>query len=163
MRTGGELVPEELVGPVGYSSWWLVLAIAALVLVAAYYAVVTWWGLHGRDDERGPRRGGDVRTVRQRHLEELARIEREVGAGELAHRDGHQRLSATLRSYVAEVTPINAPVLALADLREEAPPELAEAIELMYPPEFAPDDLGGAERAFGEAANRARTLVETWS
>jgi len=155
--------PDELVDPVSYSSLWLWLAVVGLVVVVAYYLLVAW---AGRRRPEVPRQGGDVATVRQRHLGELERIEREVASGSLPAREGHQQLSTTLRSYVAEVTPVNAPVLALDDLRRRAGelgPQLVDALEVMYPPEFAPDDVGGAERAFDDAARRARTLVETWS
>ncbi|WP_028660532.1 hypothetical protein [Nocardioides insulae] len=153
--------PDELVDPVGYSSWWALFGVLAVLAVVVYYVVVSLWGRPWRRRTE-QRRGGDVGTVRAQHLEQLDAVESAVAAGSLAARVAHQQLSTILRSYVAQVTPIEAPVMTLEELRADAPAELAEAIEVMYPPEFAPDDLGGADRAFGEAAHRARSLVTRW-
>jgi hypothetical protein len=86
-----------------------------------------------------------------------------VRGGGLSARDGHQQLSATVRSYVGTVTALPAQTMALADFRARAPRPLTDAIELMYPPEFAPDDVGQARERFDEALRQARGLVATWS
>lgn len=145
----------ELTGPIGYSGWWPVLAIAAVLLVVAYYSGVAWWA------RRRPAVGdGDVR---REHLDRLDRIEADLGSGRISARAAHQRLSATVRSYVGEVSELPAPTLTLADLRRSGPPQLAEAIELMYPPEFAPGEQGRADERFGEALRRSRELVSSWT
>jgi hypothetical protein len=53
--------------------------------------------------------------------------------------------------------------MALADFRAHAPQALTDAIEVMYPPEFAPDDIGQARERFDDALHRGRRLVTSWS
>ena len=156
MHAGGELQ-----GPVDYGDRWLVVAVVAVVLVALYYLVVLWWG-------RGRRPRGDVDTrdldgLRATHLERIDAIERDVTTGTSTPRLGHQRLSETVRSYVGAVSPLPASTLGLTELRRSGSSDLADAIELMYPPEFAADDRGEADVRFGDAVARARWLVTTWT
>lgn len=154
-------LPDEFTGPVAYGDRWLVLVCVLVVAVLAYY-VVTWW------ITRPPRVPGiarahvDVPGVRVDHLSSIDRIVARVRAGALPAREGHQQLSEVVRSYVATVTTLPARTMALADFRARAPQELVDAIELMYPPEFAPDTALATD-SFDAAVDHARRLVGTWS
>jgi len=159
----GDELPDELQAPVGYDGPWLWLVVGGLVLVAVYYAAVWWLTRTGRSFGGGGIRRRDVPDARREHLLRLDRVEQEVAAGTLPVRVGHQRISETVRSYVGTVSSLPAPTMALADLRAHAPRELVEAVELMYPPEFAPADVGQATKRFAEALHRARRLVLRWS
>lgn len=154
---------DEFNGPVAYGDRWLWLALLALCLVAVYYLAVVWF----TRDRSGPGAvswtRADVPSVRQEHLDRIARIEAAVRADQVPARDGHQQLSETVRSYVGAVSTLPAPTMTLADFRRQAPRPLTEAIELMYPPEFAPDDVGQARERFDDAVARARQLVASWS
>ena len=108
-------------------------------------------------------RSEDVPTARSQHLARIDRIEAEVGAGRLPARDGHQQLSETVRSWAEVVTRLPALTMTLSDFRRQAPWALTETIELMYPPEFAPDDVGEALERFDAAVAKARQLVTSWS
>ena len=155
-------LPEEFTGPVGYSHLWLWLAVAGVALVALYYLVV--W-LLTRPRRTGPTMWGrmtDVPNARRDHLQRIDAIEAEVRAGRLAARTGHQQLSEVVRSYVEAVSALPARTMALADFRAHAPAPLADAIELMYPPEFAPDPPVAQER-FEQAVRDSRRLVASWS
>jgi hypothetical protein len=153
---------DEFNGPVAYGDRWLWFALLGLVLVAGYYLAVLWF-----TRERKPATvlwgQADVPTARRKHLERIDRIEADVRSGQVAAREGHQQLSETVRSYVGAVSTLPAPTMALADFRRQAPRPLTDAIELMYPPEFAPDEVGEARERFDGAVDHARRLVASWS
>lgn len=162
-------LPREFHGPISHSSLWLWLALAALAAVAVYYAGVTWWGRPRRTTapaEPVPAPAPPPVDPRPGHLAELDRIAREVADGRLPARVGHQEVSRTVRSYVSAVSPLPADRMTLADLRSVAHGNrtilLADAIELMYPPSFAPSEEGRAAERFPEAVIRARQLVTSW-
>lgn len=153
---------DEFNGPVAYGDRWLWFALVALLLVACYYVIVVWVT---RDRPLSAVAGDrpDVAGTRRRHLDRITLIEEAVGSGRVSARDGHQQLSETVRSYVGAVSSIPAPTMTLADFRHQAPRPLVEAIEIMYPPEFAPDDVGEAHERFDAAVLKARQLVTSWS
>ena len=168
MPAGADLVaaeglPEEFSGPVAYGDRWLWVALIGLLLVVGYYVAVLWLTRARRAGAPDRRAGVDVPSARRTHLERIDRIEAEVRAGRLSARDGHQQLSETVRSYVGTVSSLPAPTMALADFRARAPRPLTDAIEVMYPPEFAPDDVGQARERLDDALRRARQLVTSWS
>lgn len=168
MPGAGEL-PEEFTGPVAYADRWLWIAIALVVAVVVFY-VLTWWLT------RAPRPPAprpvvrDVASTRARHLAEIDEVVTAVAAGRLTPREGHQRLSSTVRSYVEEVSGLPARSMALADFRAQAPGSLQDlvgAIELMYPPEFSPEGSAESDGAVASAtvdaaAQRARAVVAGW-
>ncbi len=155
-------LPEEFAGPVGYAGHWLWIAIIGAVLVVVYYLAV-WLFTRPRRMRTGSMFGrmADVPNARRDHLARIDRIEAEVRSGQLDARDGHQQLSEVVRSYVEEVSSLPARTMALVDFRAHAPAALADTIELMYPPEFAPD--GEAQERFDRALREARRLVASWS
>lgn len=157
-------LPREFHGPVAHSAVWLWLAIGALLLVMLYYAAVTWWARPRRTAPAAPPPPppGPRPDPRATSLDELARIEQDVVAGRIAARAGHQQVSATVRRYVGAVSGLPADRMALADLRHAGVVSLADAVELMYPPSFAPSEEGRAAELFPEAVRRARQLVVTW-
>ena len=154
---------DEFNGPVAYADRWLWLALLGLLLVVAYYLAVLWLTRDRSTVRPVPWSHADVVSVRRQHLDRIDRIEAEVRAGEASARDGHQRLSETVRSYVGAVSTLPAPTMALSDFRRQGPRPLIDAIELMYPPEFAPDDVGEAQQRFDQAVYQARRLVASWS
>lgn len=154
-------LPDEFSGPVEYADRWLVLAVVLVVLVLVYYAAA-WWLTRAPRVPTIARPGVDVPSAQAEHLSRIDRVVAQVGAGELTARDGHQQLSEVMRSYVAAVTTLPARTMALADFRARAPQELIDAIELMYPPEFAPDDALADDR-FDAAVDQARNLVGSWT
>ncbi len=145
---------DELQQPVGYDDRWLWLALLTLVVAVVYYVVVLWW--------TRPRRSRPRRSPRRAHLSRLADIEAAVADGRIDAREGHQRISATVRSFVAEASGVPATAMTLADLERDGPEPLAEVISLVYPPEFGADE-SHAQQAFGPAIGHARELVSTWT
>lgn len=160
MLAAAEL-PDEFTGPVAYDDRWLWIAVALGAAVVLYY-LLAWWLTRRPRVPRLERVAVDVPDVRRTHLDLIDRIDARVRAGELEPRAGHQQLSEVVRSYVAAVTTLPAQTMALADFRARAPHELVAVIELVYPPEFAPDDAIARE-LFDTAVVRARGLVADWS
>lgn len=149
---------DELADPVSYEPVWWVVAAALLVTVLAWNLGVAWWGRPHRVRTAAPE-VADLDDVRRRHLAELDRVEAEVRAGRMALREGFQALSATARSFVHETSDVPARYLALADLRRADVPLVVAAVEVMYPPEFAPDAGQASEAELAEALRRARQVV----
>jgi len=161
LSAGEQPLPEELAGPVDYSGTWLTLALVGIALVVVYYGAV-WLLTRPRTE---PEAAVDM-TTRGRHLSRIDALAQEVRAGRVAPRLAHQELSGLVRGYVEEVSDLPARTMALADLRDRAPRALVDAIAVMYPPEFAPDDDPAAREAardsFERAVDDARTVVESW-
>jgi hypothetical protein len=150
----------ELNGPVGYGSVWTVLALALVAVVVAYYVAVALWA-RGEDPEPEQRRGSGVGGVRKKHLDELSRIESAVAAGRMPVRVAFHQLSRTVRAFAAEASDVPATSMALADLRADGPARLADAVESMYPPSFAPEDATAED--FRRSLREARELVASWT
>jgi hypothetical protein len=162
-------LPDEFHGPIGHSDLWLWLALLALAVVALYYAGVSWWARPRRTPAPAapvPAPAPPPTDPRPAHLAELDRIAREVADRTIPARVGHQAVSRTVRSYVGAVSPLPADRMTLSDLRSVATGTrtvlLADAVELMYPPSFAPGEEGHATERFAEAMARAQHLVRTW-
>lgn len=153
-------LPEEFSGPLDYSGQWTWWAIAALVLIPLYYGVVLLL-------TRMPRpAAGDLRITpdaRAGFLLRVDQIEEQVRSGELTARSGHQLLSEVVRGYVEQASGLPASTMSLADFRLRAAGPLVEAIEVMYPPEFAPDRDGGAHEQFASALVHARGVIGAWT
>jgi len=168
MPAAGDLIraaelQDEFNGPVAYGDRWIWYALIALVLVGVYFLAVVWFTRERSAAGGIVWSGADVPSARRAHLDRIDRIETEVRGGTLPARDGHQQLSETVRSYVGTVSALPAPTMTLSDFRRRAPWALTETIELMYPPEFAPDDVGEARERFDTAVDKARRLVMSWS
>lgn len=154
-------LPAEFSGPVGYFDRWLWFALLGVAVVIAYY-LLTWWLTRERPVPEEPAAPTQDLDVQGRHLAAIDRIETDVRSGALALREAHQQLSETVRSYVDLVTHLPARTMSLADFKRTAPGQLADTIELMYPPEFAPGEEGRPEDRFDLALARARKLVSAW-
>ena len=165
MRGGAELIAAQLVaaelpaefhGPVGFWGLWPWLAVAAVVLVIAYY-LAAWLATRpaagsGDSEQRTVPLG-----VQERYLARLEAQRVAVESGEIAARTGHQRISVVIRHFVEETTGLPATRLSLADVRQSAP-ALAQVLAVLYPPEFAPDEAV-ARTEFASALAEARRLI----
>jgi hypothetical protein len=154
----------ELTEPVGYAAWLPVVAVALPLLVLAWYAGVAWC-TRERTPDRGPA-WLRLRRARRAHLAELERVEAARRRGEIDVRGAIQAVSATARSFVASVSPLDARTMNLAQLRASAPEPLVTVVDAVYPPAFSPSRDAGAGRAdeerLVEALAEARWLIEGW-
>lgn len=149
---------RELTEPVTYSPWWLLLAVVLPVMVVAWYAGVTWWGR-----ERRARRGWHHLAVARRdHLKRLDQVQAAVVSGEMSPRTAHQEISALVRSFVASVSPVDARSMSLEQLRSTTSAEVADVVELIYPPAFQPGDQGEPIERLAQALREARSVISKW-
>jgi hypothetical protein len=151
---------DEFVGPVGYSGplTWLPLVLVACVI--AYYA----WALTHREpveetDNRPAK--NPVDAAKTKRLADIDRIDNAVRLGRMPVRIAFQQLSVALRGFVGDVTDLPARSMTAGELREATDPRVADAIEAMYAPEFAPDDALAED--FERSVRGARELVRAWT
>jgi hypothetical protein len=152
---------DEFVGPVGYSGplTWLPLVLVACVI--AYYA----WVLTRRepveetDDFRPVKNPLDA--AKTKRLADIDRIDNAVRLGRMPVRIAFQQLSVAVRGFVGDVTDLPARSMTAGELREATDPRVADAIEAMYTPEFAPDDALAED--FETSVRSVRELVRTWT
>lgn len=154
-------IAQEFVGPVAYGAPWTWLPFLIVALVAAYYAWVVFGGRVVEPEEEFVSAKTPADTARGRRLAEVDRIDQSVRSGALTTREGFQRLSATVRAFVGEVTDVPARAMTLEELRASADPRVTEAIAVMYPPEFAPE--AASPEAFARSVAQARELVRSWT
>lgn len=153
---------DEFVGPAAYGGPWTWLPYVLVLGVAAYYAWVLLGGRRTSEPEeefvssRNP-----VDAVRGRRLQEIDRIDQAVRAGQMPLRVGFQKLSAQVRTFVGEVTDVPARAMTLEELRASPHQRVAEAIAVMYPPEFAPGEASVED--FVRSVQQARELVRSWT
>jgi hypothetical protein len=152
---------DELVEPVSYSPWLVVLVVALPLVVLAWYVGVAVWF----SDPGGlslPRRVR-LSAARRRHLGRLEQLRRAVEEGRVPVRDAHQEISAVVRSFVTETGAVDARSMSLEQLREAELPRVAELVSLVYPPAFAPGEQGQPQERFGPALREAKGIVREWT
>ena len=152
MLAAGDLQP-----PVGYDDRWLLLAVASVLVVAAYY-LLAWWLTRPRREPRAKRPA----APREQSLAALDRIERSVADRAISAREAHQQISRVVRQFVTAASGLPAETMTLTSLRRGGPEQLAELVAVLYPPEFGPGDEP-ARRELGTALAQARELVTTWT
>jgi hypothetical protein len=151
---------EELTDPVSYSGVWTAVAVVLPLLVLAWYAGVTWV-TRDRTVSHQPEWFRVWRT-RRAHLHRLERIKVSRERGDLSTRRAHQEVSATVRSFVAEVGGLDARAMNLEQLRASGVPQVVAVVELVYPAAFGPEEGGDDEQRLGSALADARELVTAW-
>ncbi len=146
--------PADLYEPVGYSPVWAIVAASVLAAVLVYFAVVLWL-------TRAPR-PVSVSRERRRHLRRLSGVVRDVGAGALSAREGHQQVSVTVRSFAEAVGSWPASSMTLGSLRPVVPEELTELLDFLYEPAFSGDEVL-AVKHFDTSVERAREVLSSWT
>ncbi len=151
---------EEITDPVSYAAVWTIVAVFLPMLVVAWYAGVTW-ATRDRTVSHQPE-WFRVWRARRAHLRELERISVARDRGELSTRLAHQEVSATVRSFVAEVGDVDTRAMNLEQLRASEVPQVVAVVELVYPPAFRPGEGGDDETRLDAALSDARELVSAW-
>lgn len=152
----------DLQGPAEYSAVWAILAIAGVVGVVTYYVAVLWWTRTRRTPTPTRPEIAPARGARRRHLRELDAVARRVRDGQISARQGHQEISATVRSFAQTMNGLPASSMTLSTLRDAGPRPLTDLVELLYAPAFAGDEADAAE-CFDQVLSQARQVVTSWS
>jgi hypothetical protein len=157
---------DELYPPAQYGWGWMLLAIGILLLLITAAWLVVLLTRPRRADTTGdvtqpPLRTEDVLSqLRTEYFAEIEKIETDYRERRLSPRDANLQLSRVVRTFVNEYSGLEAPVLALDDLRARGVhPALLDAMGRHYYPSIfrqGPpiDPIAGAEAA--------RTVVRTW-
>lgn len=146
--------------PVGYSPWWPLAGAGLLVLCLAWFAWV-WASTRAGacapvPDFVAPR---NPDSVRARYRALIAAIEEKYDAGMFSAREAHRELSLAVRTFVHEMTGVQAHRMTLAQLRRHQLHLAADAVELFYPGEFARDS---GHLTVAASAHAARQVVASW-
>lgn len=150
----------QFYGPLGYSGFWLFLGLALA-------AAAVGWVVYAMVSTRPPRRIADFSIPRFRaspglrrlYLGQIDEVSELLAAGEIGPRTAVQELSRIVREFVQEATGVKASRMTLLELRRQAPPGVAAAVERFYPGEFSAPGEPDAEAAVGAA----RTVVGSWT
>ena len=147
---------DELTGPLGYSGWLLLTAVAAVLVVAGLWAFLGWDRWAGRRRRRPLAPPPDLR---QRTLDRIDVVQAAVADGRLDPRHAAAELSRLVRGYVGTVTGRPVSSMTLADLRASGLPRIPDLVAVLYPPQFAPD----AQPDTLALVDLAREVVTTWA
>lgn len=153
----------EVFGPQSYSPLWLVTGLLALLLVLGWPVLVVWFTRPRPPKPTPPPPPPDPDQFRAECLARIADIRRRHASGTLADRAAHQELSQTVRAFVADATNLPVDRMTLAEVKQELSNDprfvnLAGWVEVLYPPQFAPD----AQRSVDTSATEAERVVSSW-
>ncbi|MBP3273712.1 MAG: hypothetical protein J6M44_07910 [Butyrivibrio sp.] len=83
-------------------------------------------------------------------------------SGKLSKRDGYQKLSGIIRSFVHEVTGINVESFTVKEVKALGIRKLDELMEEYYVPEFAEDEKA-ENKDFAASCRVAMGVINSWS
>lgn len=153
--------PGEIMPLVGYSPFWLVLGIAILAVIAAFYVVVLLLTSNRStpvNAQKPPEPEVDVAKLQNTAYAKVAEIESATMNGTLDSRAAHQQLSAVVREYVAESTGIPADHMTLSDLQHTDLRGTTQAVAQFYPGVFGTDP----DQDLGKSIHMARQVLSGW-
>jgi hypothetical protein len=160
-------VPDDLlgylIGPTPYSSVWLWLAAALIVLILLWYGGVLWWTAPGRPHSE-PSVIGSARAAlqRRRALRAIQAIQNRYRAGELTDAETAGELSDEVRRFLREVTGLRAEYVQVPDIAAVSGGVLAPAADVLADLEDA--QFNAASLIDIDATARtAEELVRQWT
>ena len=158
---------DELYPPAQYGWGWMLLAIGilALLVLGAWLLIVLTRPRRtlttaGEGGGQSLLTGDVLSQLRTEYLERIQMVETDYRERRLSARNANLELSRVVRTFVNEYSGLEAPVLALDDLKSRGVhPALIDAMGRHYYPSIfrqgpAIDPVAGAEAA--------RTVVRTW-
>lgn len=147
--------------PLEYSAWFLWAGAGLLAVVAAWLAFVFLSTRQRASSAHGAAAGpsSDPHSLRREYLRRIDALAADAEAGRLSVRASHQELSLLVRSFVRDVSGIDAPRMTLAELEAEGIPSAAQAIGRLYPAEFGREP----RESVAVTAEAAREVVRTWN
>ncbi|MGO1542931.1 MAG: hypothetical protein ACTHXA_01170 [Gulosibacter sp.] len=153
--------PGEVMPLVGYSPFWLVLGIAIIALIVAFYVVVALLtSVRSRANETAEsiEPPVDIAQLQTEAYDRVAQIETASMRGEIDTRSAHEQLSAVVRNYVAESTGIPADHMTLADLQRTDLVGTTRAVQQFYPGVFGAEP----DRDLDRSIQMAREVLAGW-
>ena len=158
---------DELYPPAQYGWGWMLLAIGilALLVLGAWLLIALTRPRRtlttaGEDGGQGLLTVDVLSQLRTEYLDRIQMVETDYRERKLSARNANLELSRVVRTFVNEYSGLEAPVLALDDLKARGVhPALIDAMGRHYYPSIfrqgpAIDPVAGAEAA--------RTVVRTW-
>ncbi|MDJ1369858.1 hypothetical protein [Gulosibacter molinativorax] len=153
--------PGEVMPLVGYSPFWLVLGIAILALIAAFYVLVLLFTAGRTKPTKMKAKTEppvDLEKLQHEGYSKIAQIETASMNGTLDPKAAHEQLSAVVREYVAEATGIPADHMTLSDLRRTELRGTTRAVEQFYPAVFGAEP----QQDLGKSIHMAREVLAGW-
>lgn len=156
---------DELYPPYQYGWGWLVLALGLLALIVlAAWAVIFFTRPRRIPEEtkaERPKLTGDVISqLRMEYSQSLRKVMADHDARRIDGREANRRMSALVRRFVNEYSGLEAPVLALDDLRGlGVHPALLDALQRHYYPSIFRRDHVVDPRAGAVAAQK---VIDLW-
>lgn len=155
MPPAGEVLPL-----VGYSPWWLLIGLALLLAVPAYFLIVAYATRRRTESHLVKTQVEQEQPweARERVRASVDAVERAYLAGNIDARTAHEQLSAHVRDYVTSATGIPADRMTLVELQRSPLHGTARAVSYFYPGVFAtsaPADVASAVRI-------AREVLDGW-
>ena len=160
----------KLQDPFEYSRYVCLAAVVLGIIAAALlaYLVVILVKMRRMNEQVRPKYHKihmSPEVLRRMKLEYTARIQtilRGYSDGSVSKRDGYQRLSAIIRSFVHEVTGINVENFTVREVRAMGIRKLDILMEEYYVPEFAEDEKA-IGKDFVASCNTAMGVIKAWS
>ena len=148
-------------------SIWVVLLGAGLLILSLVFFVRIFRSMKRPSKksllipEYRPASYAQVYDAKNRAILQIQQIIEDFRAGRITKRDGYQRLSPVIRSFVHDTTGINVEVRTLEEIRTLGMPGLNALLEEYYTPEFAEE--GRAEKAgLWESCNKTIGVIRAW-
>lgn len=157
-------MPDDLLkfvsGPPGYSTLWLWLGVALLLVVIGWYAMVLIATMPSHRLRRMPWvRGLHARLLRYRFARAVRAITGRHRDGELSAEQAGAALSATLRSFLHQATGERAQYMQLRALAASDLAAAAPVLEALGEAQF--DSASTAD--VGLLGEQTEELIRTWS
>ena len=155
MHTSVELQP-----PFSYSLYPL-LVVGALILLITVFLLARFLlrrrkpAISGVKSAPSP----DINRLKEKYLQELETLSRQISNKEISARAAWQQLSLTIRLFVHETTHIKVQNCTLSDIARLNMPALYELIQEYYAPEFSEYSLGDISSSLA----RTRKVIEKWN
>ena len=93
----------------------------------------------------------NIPVIKNKYLKELENIENKYQNNEIQIRKAYQLISEAVRMFVFEITDISTQNYSLKEIKKLSIPNLYEAIEEYYEPEFASKSTGDFETSIKKA------------
>ncbi len=147
--------------------WWIVLIVAIILaggIALLIYTLNKYFelGLFSRKKNminKPPRKA--LIQIKNEYAQKLQSLVGEYSGGKIDKREGYQRLSFLIRTFVHEITGINVENYTKSEIKTLGMPQLDRLMEEYYVPEFAEEEKS-LDKNFLESCNRAMGVIGTW-